>query len=168
MNYAQLRKYDIANGTGVRCVLFVSGCTHHCKGCFNKEYQDFKYGDCWNKESEDKVMSYVSDKNVIGITILGGEPLDQTMDDDLLNLVKRIKSETDKNIWIYSGYIYEEIICDSKKKAIVEQCDVLVDGKFVQELADVRLKFRGSSNQRIIDIQESSTQNKIIERNDLY
>ena len=168
MNYAQLRKYDIANGTGVRCILFVSGCTHHCKGCFNKEYQDFNFGNRWNRQAEDEFMSYVKDHNVSGVTILGGEPLDQTMDDDLLNLIKYIKSETNKDIWIYSGYTYEEIICDSKKKAIIELCDTLVDGKFVQALADVRLKFRGSSNQRIIDIQHSLLKNTVIERTDLY
>lgn len=168
MNYAQMRKYDIANGLGVRCTLFVSGCTHNCPNCFNKEYQDFKYGVKWDKKSEDKFMEYVNNPNVKGVTILGGEPMQQIMDDDLYNLLNRIKIETNKSIWIFSGDQYENIIKNPKKIRLLKLCDVLVDGLFIEELKDVRLKFRGSSNQRIIDIDQSLKFNKVVERIDLY
>lgn len=155
MNYAQIRKFDTANGIGIRSTLFVSGCTHRCAGCFNKEYQHFKHGYKWTKEVEDNFISHLKNPNVHGVTILGGEPMDQIYDNDLLELVKRIKRETNQNIWIYSGYTYEEIIAHSKKKEILMYCDVLVDGPFVQELKNLKLKFRGSSNQRIIEISKS-------------
>lgn len=163
MYYAQMRQYDIANGVGVRASLFVSGCTHKCPGCFNEAYQDFKSGELWTKEVEERFMTYVKNENVHGVTILGGEPMQQTMDDSLLNLLKRIKAETNHTIWIYSGYTFEQIIADSKKRALLEQCDVLVDGLFVESLKDVTLKFRGSSNQRIINIPASLATNEIIE-----
>lgn len=155
MYYAQMRKFDIANGVGIRATLFVSGCTHSCKGCFSKPYQDFKHGMKWNKEAEDTFLSYAKDPNVHGVTILGGEPMQQTQDNDLLNLLKRIKAETSHTIWIYSGYTFESIIKDDKKSELLKYCDVLVDGKFVEELKDITLKFKGSSNQRIINVQES-------------
>lgn len=161
MNYAQMRQYDIANGLGVRCTLFVSGCHFNCKSCFNKDYQDFKYGNKWTKELENKFMEYVNSSNVKGVTILGGEPMQQIMDDDLYNLLNRIKNETNKSIWIYSGDLYENIIQNPKKLRILQLCDVLVDGLFINELKDVRLKFRGSSNQRLIDIKKSFKNNQI-------
>ena len=130
MNYAQIRHYDVANGPGVRASIFVSGCTHNCKNCFNKEAQDFNYGNLYTKEVEDKFMKYVLDGNTKGISILGGEPLMQTMDDSLLNLLKRIKKETNKEIWLWSGYTYEEAILSEKRKEILNYVDVLVDGRF--------------------------------------
>lgn len=155
MHYAQMRKYDIANGIGIRSSLFVSGCTHQCPGCFNTDYREFDYGMPWTKEAEDTFLSYIKDDNVHGVTILGGEPMQQTNDQDLLNLLKRIKQETKETIWIYSGYTYEEILKEPKRRQILELCDVLVDGRFIESLKDLSLRFRGSSNQNIIDIQAS-------------
>lgn len=157
MHYAQMRKYDVANGIGIRSTLFVSGCTHQCPGCFNTDYREFDYGMPWTKEAEDTFLSYIKDENVHGVTILGGEPMQQTKDDDLLNLLRRIKQETNETIWIYSGYTYEEILKEPKRRQILELCDVLVDGRFVEALKDLKLRFRGSSNQNIIDVQASLT-----------
>ena len=157
MHYAQMRKYDVANGIGIRSTLFVSGCTHQCPGCFNTDCRKFDYGMPWTKEAEDTFLSYIEDENVHGVTILGGEPMQQTKDDDLLNLLRRIKQETNETIWIYSGYTYEEILKEPKRRQILELCDVLVDGRFVEALKDLKLRFRGSSNQNIIDVQASLT-----------
>jgi len=155
MNYAQMRKYDTANGPGIRSTLFVSGCTHHCPGCFNQDFQKFNYGQKWTDDAADAFIDMISDPQIKGITILGGEPMDQVHDDDLLNLVRRIKKEIGKDLWIYSGYTFEQIIAHEKRKKILSFCDVLVDGLFVEELKDLRLKFRGSSNQRIVDVRAS-------------
>jgi len=161
MYYAQIRKYDIANGPGVRSSLFVSGCTHNCPGCFNPDYMRFNYGNLWTKAIEDEFIKILSDPQVKGVTILGGEPMDQIQDDDLLNLLKRIKSELGKNIWLYSGYTYEQIVQHEKQKKILSFCDVLVDGLFIEAKKDLKLKFRGSSNQRIVDIKKSLAANEI-------
>ena len=155
MYYAQIRKFDTANGVGIRSSLFVSGCTHGCKGCFNQDYQHFRYGRMWTKEIEDEFIAHLHHPNVHGVTILGGEPMDQIRDYDLLNLLKRIKRETNQNIWIYSGYTFEEILAHPRTRELLKQCDVLVDGPFVQELKSLKLRFRGSSNQRIIDVKKS-------------
>lgn len=160
MYYAQMRKYDIANGLGIRATLFVSGCRHKCSGCFNEAYQDFEYGTLWDEEAEATFMSYVKDKNVNGVSILGGEPMQQ--DNHLQELLKRIKEETGKHIWIYSGNTYEQILQDTHKKEILQYCDVLVDGPFIEALKDLKLKFRGSSNQRIIDVQASLKAGSVI------
>lgn len=161
MYYAQIRKYDTANGPGIRNSLFVSGCTHKCKGCFNEDYKNFRYGNKWNLEVEDEFIEMLRDAQIKGVTIIGGEPMDQIHDDDLLNLVKRIKIAVDKNIWIYSGYTYEQILQHEKRKEMLSFCDVLVDGLFVREQRDLKLRFRGSSNQRIIDIQKSLTSHEV-------
>lgn len=155
MYYAQIRKFDTANGVGIRSSLFVSGCTHGCKGCFNQDYKHFRYGRMWTKEIEDEFIAHLHHPNVRGVTILGGEPMDQIRDYDLLNLLKRIKRETNQNIWIYSGYTFEEILAHPRTRELLKQCDVLVDGPFVQELKSLKLRFRGSSNQRIIDVKKS-------------
>ncbi|MDE5978026.1 MAG: anaerobic ribonucleoside-triphosphate reductase activating protein [Turicibacter sp.] len=161
MYYAQIRKFDIANGPGIRSSLFVSGCTHGCKGCFNQAYQHFRYGQVWTKEVEDQFINHLNTPNVRGVTILGGEPMDQVQDQDLLYLVKRIKKETTQTIWIYSGYTFEEIVAHEKRYAILKVCDVLVDGRFIEELKDLNLRFRGSKNQRIIDIKKSLAEEKV-------
>ena len=168
MNYAQIRHYDVANGPGVRASIFVSGCTHNCKNCFNKEAQDFNYGNLYTKEVEDKFMQYVLDNNTKGVSILGGEPLMQTMDDSLLNLLKRIKKETNKEIWLWSGYTYEEAILSKKRKEILNYVDVLIDGRFEEENKSLLIKFRGSTNQRIIDLNKTREEGKIIERREYY
>ena len=157
MNYAQIRKYDTANGPGIRSSLFVAGCTHNCPGCFNADYMRFNYGQSWSQAVEDEFIKNIKEPQIKGVTILGGEPMDQVQDDDLLNLLKRIKAETGKNIWLYSGYTLEQILQHDKRRKILSFCDVLVDGLFVLALKNLKLKFRGSSNQRIIDVQQSIT-----------
>ena len=168
MNYAQLRHYDVANGPGVRASIFVSGCRFNCKGCFNKEAQDFNYGNKFDKKAEDKFMEYIKDNNVKGVSILGGEPLMQTMDDSLLNLLKRIKKESNKEIWMWTGFIYETAILDEKRKEILNYVDVLVDGQFDESKKVLNLKFRGSTNQRIIDLNRTRLTGEIIEKTEFY
>lgn len=162
MRYAAMRPFDVANGPGIRSTLFVSGCTHRCKGCFNTAYQDFQYGSLWDEASETLFMSYLNNPNVHGVTFLGGEPLDQTADDALEKLLQRIKKETTHDIWLYSGYTYEHIIKDEKKYNLIRYCDVLVDGPFNEALKDLKLRFRGSRNQRLIDLNETFKQNTIV------
>ena len=148
MNFAQIRKYDVANGPGIRTTIFVTGCTHKCHNCFNEEYQDFDFGDPWTQRETDEVIEDLKLDEVRGLTILGGEPFQNEV--DLLEVLRDIKKEVQKDIWIFSGYTYEEILKDQDKKKLLEECDVLVDGRFVEALKDLNLRFRGSSNQRII------------------
>lgn len=163
MNYAKIRKFDVSNGPGIRATLFVSGCTNGCKGCFNTELQDFNYGNKWTKEIEDEFISQVKNSNIVGVNILGGEPMDQIKDESLLKLLKRIKEETEKSIWLWSGYLYEDIISCDKKNEILSYVDVLIDGRFEEDKRNISLKYRGSSNQRIIDVLKTKESNKIIE-----
>lgn len=157
MNYAQIRQYDIANGVGIRTTLFVSGCTFNCFNCFNKEYQDFKYGTKWTKDVEDYFINLAKDQNIDGVSILGGEPLMQ--DNDLYKLIVRIKEEVQKSIWLWTGYTFEQIPEDKIK--LLPYIDILVDGKFEQDKHHHSLQFRGSSNQRIIDVQKTLKSDKI-------
>ena len=163
MKYAKIRKLDVTNGPGVRTTIFVSGCTHNCEGCFNKEQQDFNYGNEFTKETEDEFIELTKARQIRGVNILGGEPMQQVMDDTLLNLLKRIKLETDKPIWLWSGYTFEEIINNSKRAEMLREVDVLIDGKFEADKRDIMLKYRGSSNQRVIDVKKSLEQGTIIE-----
>ena len=163
MKYAKIRKLDVTNGPGVRTTLFVSGCTHNCEGCFNKEQQDFNYGNKFTKETEDEFIQLTKNKQIKGVNILGGEPMQQIMDDTLLNLLKRIKLETDKPIWLWSGYTFEEIVNNPKRLEILREVDVLIDGKFQADKRDIMLKYRGSSNQRVIDVKKSLGQGNIVE-----
>ena len=163
MNYAKIRKFDVSNGPGVRTTLFVSGCTNNCEGCFNKDLQNFNYGDKWTKEIEDKFIEYVKNTNINGVNILGGEPMDQIKDKDLYNLLKRIKDETKKDIWLWSGYLYEDILKNEDRMAMLSFVDVLVDGRFEINKRSISLKYRGSSNQRVIDIPKSIESRSIIE-----
>ena len=162
MKYAKIRKYDISNAPGICTTLFVSGCTHNCEACFNKEQQDFNYGNEFTKEIEDEFIEYVKSKQVKGVNILGGEPMQQLMDNTLLNLLKRIKKETNKPIWLWSGYTYEEIISNSRRLELLEEVDVLIDGKFEISKRDLMLKYRGSSNQRIIDVKKSLEAKEVV------
>lgn len=159
MNFAQIRKYDVANGTGIRTVIFVTGCTHNCRNCFNKEYQDFNYGEVWTEAETEKVIEFLKDDNVSGLTLLGGEPMQNL---ELIQVLKAVKDKVEKPIWVYSGYTYEEILENEKRTELLKLCDVLVDGRFVEELKDLKLKFRGSSNQRIIDVKKSMEQGKVV------
>lgn len=163
MNYAKIRKLDVTNGPGIRTTLFVSGCTHNCEGCFNKEQQDFNYGNKFTKETEDEFIQLTKNRQIKGVNILGGEPMQQIMDDTLLNLLKRIKLETDKPIWLWSGYTFEEIVNNPKRLEILREVDVLIDGKFQADKRDIMLKYRGSSNQRVIDVKKSLGQGNIVE-----
>ena len=155
MRYAKIRKYDISNAPGICTTLFVSGCTHNCEGCFNKEQQDFTYGNDFTKEIEDEFIEYSKSKQVKGVNILGGEPMQQLMDDTLLKLLKRIKLEVNKPIWLWSGYTFEEIVNNPKRAEILREVDVLIDGKFEADKRDLMLKYRGSSNQRVVDVKKS-------------
>ena len=163
MNYAQIRKFDVTNGPNVRCSLFVSGCTNKCPGCFNSELSDFNYGKLWTKETEDLFISYAKDDNIFGVNFLGGDPMDQVNEVSLLNLLKRINLEVKKPIWLWSGYTYEEIINNEKKLELLKEVDVLIDGRFILEKRDLMLKYRGSSNQRVIDVKKSLRENTIIQ-----
>ena len=160
MNYAQIRKYDVANGEGIRTTLFVSGCHFNCPGCFNKEYQDFSFGKEFTDDEMQKFIDLGKNPSISGFSFLGGEPLDQLNDDTLLRTVKAIKAQTDKTIWLWTGYVFENL--SEKQMEIVKHIDILVDGPFIEAQKDMRLLFRGSANQRIIDIQKSLQENKTV------
>lgn len=160
MNYAQIRRYDIANGIGIRVSVFVSGCTHKCPFCFNEEYQDFSFGEQWTDETTDILIKYLKDPVVSGLTLLGGEPMQNIF---LTEILRNVKKFVKKNIWIYSGYTFEQIISDSKKLELLKECDVLVDGLYIHSLRNLKLKFRGSTNQKIIDIHKSLQENRVVE-----
>ncbi len=162
MNYGTIKKTDIANGLGVRVSLFVSGCTHHCEGCFNRETWDFKYGKPFTQETEQEIIEALSHKYVNGLSLLGGEPMEPGNQRVLLPLIKKIKSLfPEKDIWCYTGYTYEtDLLEDSRARCectqeLLNNIDILVDGKFIEALKDISLQFRGSSNQRIIDVKAS-------------
>lgn len=161
MNYGQIRKLDIANGSGIRTSIFVTGCTHKCFNCFNEEYQNPKAGKPWTDKETEEVLTYVSDPNVSGLTLLGGEPFQNV--DGLLPVVKKVRETVpEKDIWAYSGYTWDEILACPSKRQLLEQCDILVDGKFVDALRDPSLRFRGSKNQRIIDVKKSLAQGEVV------
>lgn len=162
MNYADIRKYDVSNWDGINATLFFSGCKFNCKGCFNKEVQSFEYGKPYTRDVEDLFISYAKDCHVTGVCILGGEVFQQDLD-IILNLVKRIKKEVRKPIYVWSGYLWDELIKDNKKTEILNYIDVLIDGQFHEDEKDLNLKHKGSSNQREINVKESIRQNKIIE-----
>ena len=151
MNYAEIKKVDIANGPGVRVSLFVSGCRNHCKGCFNPETWDFDYGRPFTRATEDELIEALRPSWIQGLSILGGEPTEEENAAVLLPFLKRVRAALpDKDIWLYSGYTYEAL----RDKEILTLADVLVDGPFLLELKDAGLAFRGSRNQRIIDLRE--------------
>jgi anaerobic ribonucleoside-triphosphate reductase activating protein len=162
MNYADIKQYDVANGPGVRVSLFVSGCTHYCKNCFNKEAWDFNYGKPFTNETIDKIIDYCGESYVKGLTILGGEPMEPSNQKGILPLVKRFKETyPDKSLWVFSGYDFVKDINTRMRNEIPETSellsyiDVIVDGKFIEELKTLNLRFKGSSNQRTIMVQES-------------
>lgn len=163
MNYAKIRKFDVSNGPGVRTTLFVSGCTNNCEGCFNKELQNFNYGEKWTKEIEDEFILQVKNTNILGVNILGGEPMEQIEDNSLPSLLKRIKNETNKSIWLWSGYRYEDILNCNEKSNILYYVDVLIDGRFELDKRNISLRYRGSTNQRVIDVAKSREVNKVVE-----
>lgn len=169
MNYGKIKKSDIANGEGVRVSLFVSGCTHHCKGCFNTDTWDFNFGKTYTKETEDYIISLLKSPYISGFTLLGGEPFEPSNQRAILPLLKRIRLELpDKNVWCYTGYLFDnELLKESRARCevtdeMLSYIDVLVDGRFVESLKDISLAYRGSSNQRIIDVKESMKNKCII------
>jgi len=167
MKYADIKKYDISNGVGIRVSLFVSGCNHHCKGCFNTEAWDFNYGKDFTDETIKEIIEALKPSYINGLSLLGGEPLDLKNQDGILSLLREVKKiYPEKNIWCYSGYLYEYLLKQSTTnhtiKEILSYLDILVDGKFEIDKKDITLLFRGSSNQRIIDVKESLEKDKII------
>ena len=162
MNYGEIKNYDIANGEGVRVSLFVSGCTHHCKNCFNKETWDFNYGKPFTEETEELLLRELEPDYIDGLSLLGGEPFEPQNQEVLLPFLRKVKNELpNKNIWCYTGYLFDrELLSESRARCeftdeMLSLIDVIVDGEFVQALHDISLAFRGSSNQRIIDVQKS-------------
>ena len=161
MRYGQIRQYDIANGPGIRATVFVTGCSRPCVNCFNEEYQDFNAGSEWTAAETERLISYLQDDTNSGLTLLGGEPMENA--EDLLELVQVVRRAVpEKSIWVYSGFLYEEILAQPARKALLEACDVLVDGPFVDALKDPGLYFRGSSNQRVIDVAKSREAGKAV------
>ena len=167
MNYTKMMQYDINNWDGVNATIFFSGCKFHCPGCFNKEAWDFNYGYPFNKKAENLFISYGKNEHVDGICLLGGEVFHQDLD-AILELVIRIKREVKKPIHAWTGYTFEELLADDKKRVILTYIDTLVDGRFMLEKKDLRLKYRGSSNQRVIDVQASLQTGQIVVIDDLY
>lgn len=163
MYFGAIKNNDIANGTGVRVSLFVSGCRNHCEGCFQPETWSFKYGKEFTKETEDSIIEMLRPGHIQGLTILGGDPFEPENQKVLLPFLNRVREEfkDSRDIWMYSGYTFEELTgknphCSAKDTLdILKNIDVLVDGRFVKELKNLSLAFRGSSNQRILDVQES-------------
>lgn len=165
MNYGEIKWYDIANGQGVRISLFVSGCDHHCKACFQPETWDYGYGELYTKDIEDKIISTLSHKEYLkGLSLLGGDPLCGDNYLTLIPLIKRVSSIENKDIWCYTGYTYEELIKmnNPKIQEFLSYIDILVDGPFIEKEKDISLQFRGSRNQRIIACKESTLNNIIL------
>ncbi len=169
MYYSEIKECDIANGPGVRVTLFVSGCTHHCKGCFNEMTWDFQYGRQFEKEDIEKILELLEPSYIAGLTLLGGEPMEYVNQQGLLPLLRSVKEKyPEKSVWCYTGYLYDkDILQDFCKKwqeteEMLSYLDVVVDGEFVEEFKDISLRFRGSSNQRIIDVNKSMNSGKIV------
>lgn len=169
MNYATIKYLDVANGPGIRTSLFVSGCNNHCKGCFNEEAQDFAYGEPFTKDVEDEIISTLRD----GLTILGGEPMEIQNAKVVAEFLKRVrKVKPNISIWVYSGFTYEELMSRKGEdlkitEAVLNNTDILVDGRFVEDLKSIRLQFRGSSNQRVIDVKKTKEKGEIVQWADL-
>ena len=169
MNYAELKKTDIANGEGVRVSLFVSGCRRHCKGCFNEIAWDFSYGKPFDAAAEEEVLQALSPSYIRGLTLLGGDPFEPENQKVLAPFLKRLRAAyPDKSFWCFTGYDFEKDLLTGKLGDIqlvtdmLSCLDVLVDGRFVEELKDIKLKFKGSSNQRTILVQPSLRTDEVV------
>lgn len=169
MNYASIKPVDIADGPGVRVSLFVSGCTHYCEGCFNSEAWDFEYGTPFDQSVIEKILEMINHEYIAGLTLLGGEPMHPRNQEMLLMLVRQVRTRfPEKSIWCYTGYDFETDILGTMMKEsavtreLVSLIDVIVDGKFVQEQKNLSLKFRGSENQRILNVKESLKEEKAV------
>ena len=168
MNFATIKKRDIANGPGVRVSLFVSGCTHRCEGCFNEVAWDFSYGEPFTKEVEDELLQALSPDFIAGLTLLGGEPFEPENQRALLPFLKRVREAfPQKTIWSFSGYTLEQLQGESRARCevtdeMLAMLDVLVDGRFVLAKKNIRLRFRGSENQRLIDMNKTREAGEIV------
>ena len=169
MNYAEIKNCDIANGPGVRISLFVSGCTHRCKGCFNEIAWDFHYGKPFTQQTIDELLAMLAPDYVKGITILGGEPFEPENQPAIVDFLRQMKAKyPDKSVWAFSGYLFDKDILAGKlgpweiTQEYISYLDVLVDGPFVLEKKDLSLRFRGSSNQRIIDVPASLQKGEVV------
>ena len=169
MNYAQIKNNDIANGPGIRVSLFVSGCTHRCPGCFNEEAWDFAFGKPFTQETIDEILAMMAPDRIRGLTLLGGEPFEPQNQGPVLELLRAIKSKyPHKSIWAFSGYLFDKDILSGRlgdRETTMEYLgylDVLVDGPFVQAKKNLSLRFRGSENQRIIDVPASLSSGEIV------
>ena len=169
MNYATIKECDVANGPGVRVSVFVSGCNHHCKGCFNQIAWDFEYGEKFTEDTINQVIKDLDHDYIEGLSLLGGEPLEHSNQQGLLPLIKKLKEKPpNKTIWCYTGFDFEKDVMGKmyntwdETKELISNIDVIVDGKFEQELKNPSLKFRGSENQRLIDVKKSIRENEII------
>lgn len=162
MNYATIKPVDIANGPGVRVSLFVSGCPHHCKACFNEEAWDYQYGEPFTEEIQEKILDLLAPDYMEGLTLLGGEPMDPVNQEALLPFVRKVRERyPDKTIWCFTGYDFEKEILakmvpeSETTRELLSLFDVMVDGRFIEEKRNLSLKFRGSENQRILDVRKS-------------
>lgn len=164
MHYGAIKKFDIANGEGIRTTLFVSGCRNRCKGCFQPETWDFTYGQPFTNETAEEIFAAMSNSSVRGLTILGGEPMEPENQRELLPFLREFKSKfPDKTVWLYTGNLYEELTgkmgehykCIECTEELLSYVDILVDGRFVEEEKRLGLRFRGSANQRVIDMNET-------------
>ncbi len=170
MYYSNIKYYDIANGLGVRTVLFVSGCRNHCENCFQPETWDFQYGQRFTKETEDELIKSVKPDYIQGLTLLGGEPFEPENQAVLAPFMQRFKEECpDKDVWAFTGYLLDKDLVPGGSKYtdytddLLDTIDVLVDGKYVEELHSVTLKFKGSSNQRVIDVPHFLETGEVVE-----
>ena len=169
MNYAEIKTTDIANGEGVRVSLFVSGCRRHCKNCFNRMTWDFSYGRPFTEQTEEQLLNALSPDHIAGLTLLGGDPFEPENQSALLPFLKKVRARyPHKSIWCYTGYTFSEgalaepqANCEATRE-LISLLDVLIDGPFVEELKDIRLKFRGSSNQRVIDVKNTLASGKVV------
>ncbi len=168
MNYATIKKVDIANGPGVRVSLFVSGCHFHCKECFNEIAWDFNYGELFTNDTIDEIIDALSPEHIQGLTLLGGEPMEKINQQGLLPLLQTMKEKMPhKDIWAFTGYVYEDLLPGGQAHynvtdELLSYIDVLVDGQFILEKKNIRLRFRGSENQRLIDLKQTKKENKIV------
>ena len=171
MNYADIKKIDVANGEGVRVSVFVSGCNHHCKGCFNQCAWDFNYGKKFTEKEEQQIIDYMNHDYISGLSILGGEPLEPKNQEGLLPLVKKVKEKfPNKDIWCYTGFDFEKDVVGKMAKnnettrELLKYIDIIVDGKFEEDKKDLKLQFRGSSNQKIVDVKKSLQTGQIVKQ----
>ncbi len=169
MYYGNIKKFDVADGEGVRVTLFVSGCRIHCEGCFQAQTQDFEYGKPYTKQTEEEVIEALKDPHIQGLTLLGGEPFEPENQEVIVTLLRRVKEELpEKDIWSWTGYVYDKDLIEGGKKhtqytdEILSYLDILVDGPFMIQKRNLALSFRGSENQRVLNMKETLKQGKVI------